>query len=147
MDFRFAEDEEAFRKEVQDFLQESLLADWLGGDPDAHYEQAVEELHQFELEMRRKLAAKGWLRLMRPKEYGGQQAPSMKQLILEEEIMYRGAPYWALSATCRLAGMPALTRGLSMVCRWALTLSTGKSWTSLTRMRCPRLPEANTRRI
>ncbi len=33
MDFRFAEDEEAFRKEVQDFLQESLPGDWLGGRP------------------------------------------------------------------------------------------------------------------
>jgi alkylation response protein AidB-like acyl-CoA dehydrogenase len=67
MNFRFAEEEEAFQKEVQDFLQKSLLADWLGGDSDGHHEQAVEESHQFELEMRRRLAAKGWLQLTWPK--------------------------------------------------------------------------------
>ena len=98
MDFRFTEDEEAFRKEVQDFLAEALPEDWIGVDPDGHNEQAIEELHQFDLEMRRKLAAKGWLGLTWPKEYGGQEATMMKQFILEEEIMYRGAPWWALSA-------------------------------------------------
>ena len=92
------DEEEAFRKEVQDFLAESLPDDWLGVDPDGHSEQAVEELHQFDLEMRRKLAAKGWLGLQWPKEYGGHEAPMMKQFILEQELIYRGAPYWALSA-------------------------------------------------
>ena len=98
MDFRLTEEEEAFRKEVQDFLAESLPDDWLGVDPDGHSEQAVEELHQFDLEMRRKLAAKGWLGLQWPKQYGGHEAPMMKQFILEQELIYRGAPYWALSA-------------------------------------------------
>jgi alkylation response protein AidB-like acyl-CoA dehydrogenase len=98
MDFRFTEEEEAFRKQVQDFLAEALPEDWIGVDPDGHNEQAVEELHQFDLEMRRKLAAKGWLGLQWPKEYGGQETPMMKQFILEQELIYRGAPYWALSA-------------------------------------------------
>jgi len=98
MDFRFSEEEEAFRKEVHDFLSEALPPDWLGVDPDGHHEQAVEELHQFDLEMRHKLAGRGWLGLIWPKEYGGQEAPLMKQLILEEELHYRGAPWWALSA-------------------------------------------------
>ncbi len=98
MDFRFTEEEEAFRKEVQDFLAEALPDDWIGVDPDGHNEQAIEELHRFDLEMRRKLAAKGWLGLQWPKEYGGQEAPTMKQFILEQELIYRGAPYWALSA-------------------------------------------------
>ena len=65
MDFRFTEEEEAFRKEVLDFLQESPLAGW-EVDPDGHYERAVEELHHFELEMQRKLAAKGWRELIWP---------------------------------------------------------------------------------
>ena len=98
MDFRFTEEEEAFRKEVQGFLADSLPEDWIGVDPDGHNEQAVEELHRFDLEMRRKLAAKGWLGLQWPKEYGGQEAPTMKQFILEQELIYWGAPYWALSA-------------------------------------------------
>jgi len=98
MDFRFTKEEEGFQKEVRDFLAEALPEDWMGVDPDGHNEQGVEELHQVYLEMQRKLAAKGWLGLMWPREYGGQEAPLMKQLILEQELIYRGAPYWALSA-------------------------------------------------
>jgi len=96
MDFRFSEEEEAFRKEVQDFLAEALPDDWLGVDPDGHNEQADEELHQIDLEMRRKLASKGWLGLEWPKEYGGQEAVLMKRFILEQELIYRGAPYCAI---------------------------------------------------
>jgi alkylation response protein AidB-like acyl-CoA dehydrogenase len=98
MDFRLARDEEAFRKEVQDFLAEALPDDWLGVDPDGHSEQADEKLHQFDLQIRRKLAAKGWLGLQWPKKYGGHEAPMMRRFILEQELIYRGAPYWALSA-------------------------------------------------
>jgi len=98
MDFHLTEEEESFLKEVQDFLDETLPDDWLGLDPDGHTEQADEELHQFDLGMRRKLAAKGWLGLQWPEEYGGHEAPMMKQFILEQELIYRGAPYWAISA-------------------------------------------------
>jgi len=97
MDFRLTEEEESFLKEVQDFLDEMLPDDWLGLDPDGHSEQADEELHRFDLEMRRKLGEKSWLGLQWPKEYGGQEAPMMKQFIMEQELIYRGAPYWAIS--------------------------------------------------
>ncbi len=105
MDFRFTGEEEAFRKQVQDFLDEVLPEGWLGVDPDGHNEQADEELHQFDLELRRKLAAEGWLGLQWPKQYGGQEAPMMKRFILEQELIYRGAPYWAVSAALMTGDM------------------------------------------
>lgn len=89
MDFRFTEEEEAFRKEVQDFLDQEMPPDWL---VDMYYEGGVEEFHQFSLKVRPKVAAKGWLGMSWPKEYGGQGAPLMKQVILEEELIYRRAP-------------------------------------------------------
>jgi len=61
MDFRFTPDEQAFLKEVQTFIDQLLPNDWMGVDPDGHNEQADEELHQFDLEVRKKLAARaGW---------------------------------------------------------------------------------------
>jgi len=105
MDFRFTHEEEAFRGEVSRFLDEVLPEDWLGVDPDGHNEQSDEKLHQFDLELRRKLAAKGWLGLQWPKKYGGQEAPMMKRFILEQELIYRGAPYWAVSAALMTGDM------------------------------------------
>lgn len=105
MDFRFTPDEEQFLKDVQAFLDEVLPADWLGVDPDGHNEQADEELHRFDLKIRRELAARGWLGLQWPRQYGGQEAPMMKRFILEQELIYRGAPYWAISAALMTGDM------------------------------------------
>jgi alkylation response protein AidB-like acyl-CoA dehydrogenase len=91
MDFRFNEEEEAFRKEVQDFINQEMPPGWL---VDMYYDGGSEEFHQFGLKMRRKLAAKGWIGLSWPKEYGGQGTPLMKQAILEEELIYRRAPFY-----------------------------------------------------
>ena len=92
MDFRFTDEEEALRKEVRDFLEKELPPDWPGVDPDMYHEDSFKEIHQVSQEMQRKLAAKGWLGLTWPKKYGGQEAPLWKQMILEEELTYRGAP-------------------------------------------------------
>jgi len=91
MDFRLTEEEEAFQKEVQDFLNQEMPPDWL---VDMYYDGGSEEFHQLGLKMRRKLAAKGWIGISWPKEYGGQGAPLMKQAILEEELIYRRAPFY-----------------------------------------------------
>ena len=92
MDYRYTQEEEAFRKEVQDFIRENVPADWPGVDPDTWQEDGVEEIHKFGQEIRKKLAAKGWIGLTWPKKYGGQEAPLIKQMILEEELTYRGVP-------------------------------------------------------
>ncbi len=91
MDFRFTEEEEAFRKEVQDFLRKSLPPDWLGVDPGPE-EESREEVYPLALEMWRKLGAKGWIGLTWPKEYGGQGASLWKEMALLQELAYRGVP-------------------------------------------------------
>ncbi len=92
MDFRITPEEEAFRKEVKEFLDKELPKDWPGVDPDLYHEDAFDNIHEVSLAMQKKLAAKGWLGLTWPKKYGGHEQPLWKQIILEEEMTYRGSP-------------------------------------------------------
>jgi alkylation response protein AidB-like acyl-CoA dehydrogenase len=91
MDFRLSEEEEAFRGEVEQFLRESLPADW-PGPVGMFHEEAVEDIFRMGVEMRRKMAAKGWIGISWPKEYGGGGDSIVKQMILEEALNYRSAP-------------------------------------------------------
>jgi len=90
MEFRFTPEEEAFRQEVRDFLKEGYPIEWheavdaFGEDPLLHW-----DLYRSFI---KKLAAKGWLALAWPKEYGGLAAGHMKQLIYNEEMAYQRAP-------------------------------------------------------
>jgi alkylation response protein AidB-like acyl-CoA dehydrogenase len=93
MEFRFTPDEEAFRGEIRAFLKAELPPDWsqnegtggqLGEGGDARWEF----LHAFQ----KKLAAKGWLTLGWPQEYGGLGASHMQQVIYNEEMTYARAP-------------------------------------------------------
>lgn len=92
MDFRFTPEEEAFRKEVREFLDKELPKDWPGVDPDCYHEDAFPAIHEVSKQIQKKLAAKGWLGLTWPKKYGGHEQPLWKQIILEEEMTYRGSP-------------------------------------------------------
>ena len=92
MDFRFTPEEEAFRKEVKEFLDKELPKDWPGVDPDCYHEDAFPAIHEVSKQIQKKLAAKGWLGLTWPKKYGGHEQPLWKQMILEEEMTYRGSP-------------------------------------------------------
>ncbi|MCX5998853.1 MAG: acyl-CoA dehydrogenase family protein [Chloroflexi bacterium] len=145
MDFRLTKDEETFLREVQVFLDENLPKDWMGVDPDGHNEQSNDKLHQFEVGMRRKLATKGWLGLHWPKKYGGQEAPQMKRLMLEQELIYRGAPYWGISASLMTGDMilqfgteeqrqrfvPSIARGEM---QWAVGMSEPNAGSDLANM-------------
>ena len=86
MEFKFTPEEENFRKELRAFLTQELPDGWTGGmdEEEANWE--------FTLEMRKKLAAKGWLTMAWPEEYGGQGASHMMQLIFSEEMAYQRAP-------------------------------------------------------
>ena len=84
MDFRFTEEEEAFRKEVKEFLaREWTLSEW---DPDKPDDW--EAAREFE----KKLVARGWLTMAWPKQFGGLEAGHMQQLIFGDEMAYAGAP-------------------------------------------------------
>lgn len=86
MDFRFSESEEKFRKELRSWLDSELSNRPDDGNPDS------DTSWNFNLEMRRKLAAKGWLTMAWPEEYGGQNASHMMQVIFSEEMSYTRAP-------------------------------------------------------
>jgi len=84
MDFEFSDDETSFRKELQSWLKEELKG--RPQDTDADGEWA------FGLEMRKKLADKGWLTMAWPEEYGGQGVSHMMQVVFAEEMSYHRAP-------------------------------------------------------
>ncbi|MFQ5934415.1 MAG: acyl-CoA dehydrogenase family protein [Dehalococcoidia bacterium] len=88
MRFAFTPEEEAFREEVREFIRTELPPD---------YENVVggtSESWEIETSTRKKLADKGWLTMSWPKEYGGQNAPVMKQVIFRDEWSYAHAPGW-----------------------------------------------------
>ena len=89
MDVQFTEQEEAFRRELQQFLKEELPEDW---DPLDQRSPFSSENMSFTRSMSEKLAEKGWLTLAWPKEYGGQARSIMEQTVYREEMTYWGAP-------------------------------------------------------
>jgi len=87
MNFRFSEEEEAFRKEVQEFIEaemtEEIRSRWLGGLLD------TKERRDFVT----KMAERGWLQMGFPEEYGGTgEAMPLAQYILNEELHKAQAP-------------------------------------------------------
>jgi alkylation response protein AidB-like acyl-CoA dehydrogenase len=83
MDFAFAPEDEAFRDEVRAFLREELR-DRPSGDSRQNWD--------FYTAFIKKLAAKGWLTLAWPQEWGGLGASHMQQLVYNEEVAYNDAP-------------------------------------------------------
>ncbi len=81
MDFAYSPEEEAFRQEVEAFLKVELR------DPEDG-EDAWEVRRTFI----KKLAAKGWLTLAWPEEWGGKGAGHMMQLAYNEAVAYYDAP-------------------------------------------------------
>ena len=88
MDFRFSEADEAFRSEVREFVDQELPWDWRNHtvDPEGPEDAALV------MDFKRKLAAKGWLTMAWPEEYGGQAAPHVRQVVFNEEMAYRAVP-------------------------------------------------------
>ncbi len=79
MDFNFTAEEEAFRQEVRQFLDENLPAEGQRG-PD------------FIREWNRKVREKRWVGFSWPKEHGGGGGNVIQQFILKEEMSARRAP-------------------------------------------------------
>jgi alkylation response protein AidB-like acyl-CoA dehydrogenase len=79
MDFHFTPEEQAFRQEVRDFLDEHLPQ----GDPPSE-----EEIDRWN----HALGEKGWLGFNWPKEHGGYGGSLIEQFILKEETSARRAP-------------------------------------------------------
>ena len=87
MQYKFAKEEEAFREELRSFLKAELPRKWRYG-----LIETAEEDSELARAMRRKLAERGWLTMGWPKEYGGQDASPITQLVFYEEMAYHRAP-------------------------------------------------------
>jgi len=90
MDFRFSEDEEAFRQEVRQWLRDEIPQRWIELDPGIWEE--TEESWALARGFQRRLGEKGWLAPAFPREYGGLELSHMKRLVLAEELAYNRAP-------------------------------------------------------
>ncbi len=90
MDFSFTPEQEAFRKEVREFLEKEVPPKW----KELGYQVWEEDDESWAItrEWNRKLGEKGWLALTWPKEYGGSERSHIDQLILDEEMFRCGTP-------------------------------------------------------
>lgn len=85
MDFKFTEEQEAFRQEVRNFLQDEIRKGTFKPSCDGW-------IQGYSPEFTRKVAERGWIGLTWPKEYGGQGRREIDRLILTEEMLRYGAP-------------------------------------------------------
>jgi alkylation response protein AidB-like acyl-CoA dehydrogenase len=90
MDFRFSQEEEAFRREARDWIKKEVPQRWYELDPMMWEE--TDESWALSHEFQKKLGQKGWLAPAYPKQYGGAEMSHMKRLILAEELSYNKAP-------------------------------------------------------
>jgi hypothetical protein len=89
VNFEFAAEERAFAAEVERFLDEHATPDVA----DVCRENMAQIVDTPERRaFMKKLAARGWLGMTWPKEYGGQEKPGIYEYILNEALARRGAP-------------------------------------------------------
>ena len=94
MDFRFTPEEEALRKEFDDFFRKEMKnapPEWYTAlEPMV----SIDICAAFHRQMAKKLGAKGWLARPWPREYGGQDASLIEQFIFSDVMGYhRGAGF------------------------------------------------------
>ncbi|MCH8283136.1 MAG: acyl-CoA dehydrogenase family protein [Chloroflexi bacterium] len=87
MDFNWSEDEDAFRREVADFIQAEMTPELKEGEGGGLWSTPAKRAFA------KKLAQRGWVGISWPKEYGGRDRPIAYQYILAEELSYAGAPH------------------------------------------------------
>ena len=85
MDFRFTAEQDAFRVEVQSFLDKTLTPEFWA---DHHAKGGGGSSREFS----RQAAETGWLAVAWPEEYGGSGRSYIEQMIYMEEMAYAGAP-------------------------------------------------------
>jgi alkylation response protein AidB-like acyl-CoA dehydrogenase len=85
MDFGFTEEQNKFRQEVRNFLEDEIKKGYWEPTCDAW-------IQDFNPEFTKRVAQKGWIGLTWPKEHGGQGLGYIDRLILTEEMLRYGAP-------------------------------------------------------
>jgi len=96
MNFEFAQEDMALRREVEDFLKKELPSDW--DEKVIYWPGGWGTLPQYETEFQdfwrpfyRKLGQKGWLNIGWPEEYGGMHS-MMKYAHYEDVMSYHRVP-------------------------------------------------------
>ena len=87
MDLRFTPEQTAWRAEVRDFLVQQLPS-----DIPAEFDEGSDEIWGLSRRLTKALAARGWLGVGWPREYGGMGAGHLAQMIFNEELGYHRAP-------------------------------------------------------
>jgi alkylation response protein AidB-like acyl-CoA dehydrogenase len=85
MDFKFTEEQDKLRGEVRDFLEGEIKQGLWQPTCDAW-------IMAYDPEFTKRVAAKGWIGLTWPKEYGGHGRSFIDRLIVTEEMLRYGAP-------------------------------------------------------
>ena len=86
MDFRFTEQEEAFRQEVIEFSKKEV-GDWRGMIDEG---DRIGDSWERNLQMSKKILDKGWMALSWPREYGGQGRSTIEYFLFKEVTEYYG---------------------------------------------------------
>lgn len=91
MDFKLTDEQKALKKEFDDFCREeanSAPASWIGGEESLYSEEGW----AYHRSVAKKMAAKGWLSMSWPKEYGGQGIGIIEQALFSEACFYHRVP-------------------------------------------------------
>jgi alkylation response protein AidB-like acyl-CoA dehydrogenase len=91
MNFDFTDKEKKLRQDLRDFVAQELPPGWVG-DGGVNEEYGTDEGWEAAKKMTGKLAAKGWLTIAWPREYGGLAASHMEHVIYREEMAYYMVP-------------------------------------------------------
>ncbi len=92
MDFEYTPEQEAFRKEVREWLHANLPPELCVDDAMDERIAATREVFEKRRLWQAKVNAAGYAGLAWPKEYGGRAAPLMEQIIFDEEYSRARAP-------------------------------------------------------
>lgn len=103
MELSFSPEQEAWRQEIRSFLRAEVPPEFEGEFGDSP------EGYAYVREMNKKLAAKGWLTMAWPKEFGGGGAGAIEQLIFHEEYGYNRGPN--LGPGVRFIGPALISQG------------------------------------
>jgi alkylation response protein AidB-like acyl-CoA dehydrogenase len=93
MNFTLTDEQQALKKEFDDFFTAEMKdapKEFEANTLEATY--GSDKCFAFHNDMQKKLADKGWLTMAWPKEYGGQDAPILDQLLFNESHAYHRAP-------------------------------------------------------
>jgi alkylation response protein AidB-like acyl-CoA dehydrogenase len=94
-------DEIAFRDEVRDFARKEVMP----------LARQIDQEDHVPMELRKKVAAKGWYGMLWPKEYGGYGGGIMKFCLASEQLAYASGGVGATFNATVLCGLPILFYG------------------------------------